>query len=77
MRQDRTIALVDTLAYRSEAVSNLADLFGGKQELLIRGLNSDALSDADEATFYAMIEAVESYFVSIWVRVESNGGQAH
>ena len=74
MRQDRTIAIVDSMASRSEVVSDLADMIGNNQDLWIRGLDGEELSDADEATFHAMIEAVESYFVSIWRRIQGIGG---
>ena len=76
MRQDRTIAMIDSLASRSEAISSLADMIGDNRALWISGLNGDELADADEATFHAMIEAVESNFVRIWMRVGGIGGAA-
>ena len=74
MRQDRNIAFVDSMVSRSEVISDLADLIGNNQAIWIAGLNGDELSAADEATFHAMNEAVESYFVSIWRRIAALGG---
>ena len=73
MRQDRTIAFVDAMSSRSEVISGLAEMISNNQSLWIDGLNGAELSDADEATFHAMNEAIESYFVSTWRRVEGIG----
>jgi hypothetical protein len=76
MRQDRTIALVESLASRSEVIADLADMIGNNEDLWIRALNGDELSNVDEATFHAMTEAIEAYFVSIWRRSQGLGGEA-
>lgn len=69
MRQDRNIAMAEALSSRSAAISELAALIGSNKALWISGLNDDELSEEDRAAFQAMAEAVESYFVALYVRL--------
>ena len=74
LQQDRSIALLDSSATRSQNVSNLADMIANNGDLWMSGLNGDELSDVDQMTFHAMTEAVESNFVSRWSRFQGFGG---
>ena len=74
IRQDRSIAVVESLASRADAVAELANMVGNNEDLWTRGLNGDDLSDSEQATFHAMTEAVESHFVSLWRRYQDIGG---
>ena len=73
MRQDQAIAVSELLASRSDALIELAALIESNNELWISGLNGDELPEIDRASFQAMAEAVESYFVAIYVRYEAMG----
>jgi hypothetical protein len=74
IRQDRSIAVVESMASRADAVSELADMVGNNEDLWIRGLTGVELSVSEQATFHAMTEAVESHFVSMWRRYQDIGG---
>jgi len=73
MRQDRVIATAEAFTSRSVAVTELAALIGSNKALWISGLNGDELPEEDRAAFQAMVEAVESYFVALYMRVNSIG----
>ena len=74
IRQDRSIALVESMATRADTVSGLADMIGNNPALWIRGLDDDELSEEEKVTFHAMCEAVESQFVSMFRRYRDIGG---
>ena len=71
LKQDRAIATAEALASRSEAVTELATLIGENKALWVSGLNGEELSEEDQAAFQAMAEAVESYFVALYVRIDA------
>jgi len=75
MQQDRVLATVEALSSRSDTILELTDMISTNRELWVSALNGDELSEADQATFQAMAESVESYFVSLWVRFRKIGGQ--
>lgn len=72
MQQDRNLALVDSTASRADTISELTDIITGNRELWVSALDGDELSTPDEAAFHAMIEAVESYFFALSVRMQGN-----
>jgi len=67
MQQDRSIATVESLSSRSGTIVELANMVGSNRALLISGPNGDELSAEDMATFQAMAEATESYFVTLYI----------
>lgn len=74
IRQERSIALVESMATRADNVSGLADMIGNNPALWMRGLDGDELSEEERVTFHAMVEAVESQFVSLFRRYRNIGG---
>jgi len=76
MRQDRVIATIEAMSSRSDTITEFATLISGNKALWISGLNGDDLSEEDQAAFQAMAEAVESYFVALYIRLGSIGRSA-
>ncbi len=74
MRADRSFAVIDAISSRVDATVGLADLIGNNKAVWVSGLSGAELSDADQATFQAMTEAVDTYFIAHWVRLNSIGG---
>jgi len=72
MRQDRVLAAVDATRSRSDLVNGLTEMVSDNRELWVSALNGDELSAADQATFEAMIESVESLFFAMWIRATGN-----
>ena len=73
MRQDRVLANVESLSSRSGTIAELANLISDNKALWVSGLNGDELPEEDQAVFQAMVEAVESYYVALWIRLRSIG----
>ena len=73
IQQDRAIATVESLSSRADTITELANMIGSNKALWISGLNGDELSEEDTATFQAMTEAVESYFVALYIRLDVIG----
>jgi hypothetical protein len=73
MQQDREIAAVEAMSSRSGEITDLAEVIGNNKSVWVSGLNGDEMPDDDVATFHAMNEAVESYFASLWFRLDTIG----
>jgi hypothetical protein len=74
IQQDRAISTVESLSSRADILAELANMIGTNRALWVSGLNGDELSEEDMAAFQAMAEAVESYFVSVYIRLNAIDG---
>ncbi len=73
LQQDRRIGIADTLIMRAEITANITQLVNDNRDVWINGLNGAELSEADELTFYAIAEAIESHLFGQYVRARVIG----
>ena len=68
IRQDRSIAAVDTFDSVVNTDLYLAELIGEHGDVWRRGLDGEDLSAEEQLTFLALAKAVESSFLTSWWR---------
>ena len=73
LQQDRRIGLADTVAMRAETTATITQLVNDNRDVWINGLNGAELSEADELTFYAIAETIETHLFTQYVRARVIG----
>jgi len=68
MKQDRSIATVDSYDGVASTDLQLAELIGDHSELWRRGLDGEELSVEEQIQFHVLAKAVESSFLISWRR---------
>ena len=74
IRQERDIAMVETMSHRTDFAVELANLIGENREIWAAGLNDEELSAADRAVYGAIAIALEQHFLYRFTRAIQLGG---
>ncbi len=73
LEQDRRIGLADTVTMRAETTATISQLVIDNRNIWINGLNGAELSEADELTFYAIAETIETHKFGQYIRARVIG----
>ena len=73
LRQDRKLGMADITSARTESAVTLTQLVTENRELWIKGLDGAQLSTAEEMTFFAIAETIETYLFEEWSNLRQIG----
>jgi hypothetical protein len=68
MQQEQEIAISETHSSVTQTIGALAVMMESSSDIWAKGLDGAELSIADQTVFFAMAEAVETYFINMYLR---------
>lgn len=76
LRQDRDIAIIDSVQSTSSARISWSEAMAASSDVWVRGLADEPLTAAELAIFDALADAHELYYFNNWLRNDSIGTSA-